>query len=72
LRIADAAKNNTLKSLFLIVAIKLLQAHKDHQKKICPTNRLFNSIKEHEQIFEYILSQKTALAATAMENHLKI
>ena len=71
LKIADAAKNKTMKSLLLIIVTRLLQIASEYKDDSC-AQKFDNAIKEHEQIFDHILYQDRALAGQAMKNHLKI
>ncbi len=69
LTIAEAGRNNVLKSLMLIITPDIV---KNFTKlDVCKDGRFYRSLEEHKVILDYIVNQKPELAAKAMEEHLQ-
>ncbi len=69
LKIAEAAKNNVLKSLMLVITPDIV---KNFTKlDVCKDGRFYRSLEEHKILLKHIVNQEPELAATAMKGHLK-
>ncbi|MDN5214894.1 FadR/GntR family transcriptional regulator [Fulvivirgaceae bacterium BMA12] len=69
LKIAEASENSVLKSLLLIIVPDLINYTKT--LKICADDRPIRSMKEHQEIFDEIVSGNSEGAGKAMRTHLK-
>ena len=73
LKIADAAKNTTLKSLILIITTKLLQHYNDNAQKI-RLYRIDNSnflLEKNQLVLDHIINQESYLATQIIKEHFK-
>lgn len=68
LKIAEAGKNNVLKSLMLIITPDLVSSF--NERKVCEDGRSYVALEEHKVIFQHISNQEPKLAMNAMEKHL--
>jgi len=68
LQIAEASKNAVLKSLMLIITPDIIKSF--NQLDICKDGRVYQSMKEHEEILGHIVDQNPEAAAAAMRHHL--
>jgi len=68
LKIAEASKNNVLKSLMLVITPDIITNFV--QLEICDDARVKKSVIEHREIMQYIRDKDPAGAKIAMENHL--
>jgi len=68
LNIAEASKNNVIKSLMLIVTPEIMQLYK--KLKVCSDGISFKSYEDHQRILEYIKNKDINASAEAMRNHL--
>lgn len=68
LQIAEASKNAVLKSLMLIITPDIIKSF--NQLDICKDGRVYQSMKEHEEILGHIVDQNSEAAAAAMRHHL--
>ncbi|MDP5169174.1 MAG: GntR family transcriptional regulator [Bacteroidia bacterium] len=68
LKIAEASKNNVLKSLMLIITPDIISSFTE--RKVCEDGRSFLALKEHKIIFEHIKNQEATLVIEAMKHHL--
>lgn len=68
LKIAEASKNSVLKSLMLIITPDIINSF--IQLDICKKARIYESVKEHQVIFDHIIGQRPDAAAEAMRLHL--
>ena len=69
LKIAEAGKNNVLKSLMLVITPDIV---KNFTKlDVCKDGRFYRSLEEHKILLEHIVNQEPELAAKAMDDHLK-
>lgn len=69
LKIAEASKNNVLKSLMMIITPDIVYSFT--QLEICKDGRFNRAMEEHKVILQHILDKNPDLAAKAMEEHLK-
>lgn len=69
LKIAEASKNNVLKSLMMIITPDIVYSYTELE--ICKDGRFYQAMEEHKIILQHILDKNPALAAKAMEEHLK-
>lgn len=69
LKIAEASKNNVLKSLMLIIAPDIV--HNYIKYKVCDEQKEFKAFKEHQKILEYIVKKDSEAASRMMQEHLK-
>lgn len=70
LKIAEASKNNVLKSLMLIITPDLVSSF--NERKVCEDGRSYVALEEHKVIFQHIKDQKPLLAKEAMRKHLGV
>lgn len=69
LKIAEAGRNNVLKSLMLVITPDIV---KNFTKlDVCKDGRFYRSLEEHKILLEHIVNQEPELAAKAMKAHLK-
>ncbi|PZX49825.1 GntR family transcriptional repressor for pyruvate dehydrogenase complex [Algoriphagus chordae] len=68
IKIAEASKNNVLKSLMLVVTPDILNHFTKHN--VCGGGKPFGALQEHKEILAHIIEQDGALAEKAMNNHL--
>jgi len=68
LKIAEASKNRVLKSLMLIITPDILKSYA--QLKVCNTDTVQKTIKEHQDILDFIVKQDVEGVKKAMKNHL--
>ncbi len=68
LKIAEASKNNVLKSLMLIITPDIVSSFTE--RRLCEDGRSYLALEEHKVIFEHIREQNPLKAIEAMENHL--
>lgn len=68
LKIAEASKNNVLKSLMLIITPDIINNF--IQLDICKDGRFYNALDEHKVILEHIIAQEPEKVATAIRVHL--
>jgi len=68
LKIAEASKNNVLKSLMMIITPDIVKNF--IQYKVCNARTNNQTIKEHQKIVDMISNQDTEGAVAAMETHL--
>lgn len=69
LRIAEASKNNVLKSLMLIITPDIISSFINLD--VCKDDRSIKATGEHQAIIEHLENQEAELAAEAMKLHLK-
>lgn len=69
LKIAEASKNNVLKSLMMIITPDIVYSFTELE--ICKDGRFNQAMEEHKVILQHILDKNPDLAAKAMEEHLK-
>lgn len=69
LKIAEASKNNVLKSLMMVIIPDIV--HSFTKLDVCKDGRFYQAMEEHKIILKHILDKKPELAAAAMEEHLK-
>lgn len=69
LKIAEASKNNVLKSLMLIITPDILKSY--IKLKVCTDNSILKTIREHHDIVQYIINRDAEGAQKAMKNHLR-
>lgn len=69
LKIAEASKNNVLKSLMLIITPDIV--HDFTLYKVCDEKTEFKAFYEHQQILENIINQDAEHASQLMKKHLK-
>ena len=69
LKIAEASKNNVLKSLMMIITPDIVYSYTELE--ICKDGRFYQAMEEHKIILKHILDKNPELAAKAMEEHLK-
>lgn len=67
-KIAEASKNNVLKSLMLVITPDIVHSFIRHD--ICKDERPFRALDEHQEIVQHIINQEPELAAQAMGAHL--
>ena len=68
IKIAEASKNNVLKSLLMIVTPDILIHFTKHN--ICGGGKPFGALVEHKEILSHIINQDPSRAEQAMINHL--
>lgn len=68
LKIAEASKNNVLKSLMLIITPDLVSSF--NERKLCEDGRSYVALEEHKTIFQHISDRSPLMAIEAMEKHL--
>lgn len=68
IKIAEASKNNVLKSLMMIITPDILKNYV--QLKACKPDSFNKAMTEHHIILQHIVNQEPKLAAEAMELHL--
>ena len=68
LKIAEASKNNVLKSLMMVITPDIV--HSFTQLDICKDGRFYRAMEEHKIILQHILDKNPDLAAKAMKEHL--
>ncbi|MEN0051608.1 MAG: FCD domain-containing protein, partial [Bacteroidota bacterium] len=69
LKISEASKNSVLKSLMLIITPDIINSF--IKLDVCKKQRIYESIKEHQIIFDHIIAKEPEKAANAMREHLK-
>jgi len=69
IKIAEAGKNNVLKSLMLIITPDIVKNFIDY--KVCDENNNKQTLIEHKKIMEMIINQNPEGAFKAMDDHLK-
>jgi len=69
IKIAEAGKNNVLKSLMLIITPDIVKNFIDF--KVCDENNNKQTLIEHKKIMEMIIDQNPEGAFQAMDDHLK-
>jgi len=69
LKIAEAGKNNVLKSLMMIITPDIINNFKKY--KVCDHSKDLKTNEEHREILDHIIDQNPEKASAAMENHLK-
>ena len=69
IKIAEAGKNNVLKSLMMIITPDIVGNY--IQRRVCDSTTLNKTLMEHQLILDHIIDQNADLAAEAMEHHLK-
>lgn len=69
LKIAEASKNNVLKSLMMIITPDIVYSYTELE--ICKDGRFYQAMEEHKIILQHILDKNPELAAKAMEEHLR-
>lgn len=69
IKIAEAGKNNVLKSLMMIITPDIVSNF--NKLKVCNDGNVYKSLEEHQTILEHIVNQDADRAAHAMELHLQ-
>lgn len=69
LKIAEAGKNDVLKSLMMVITPDILHNHAS--KDVCGDGRFYFSLKQHESILKAIKKQDPAKAEACMKEHLQ-
>ncbi len=69
LKIAEASKNNVLKSLMLIIIPDIINNF--IQLDVCKDGRFYTALDEHKVILDHIIAQDSEAAAKAMQDHLQ-
>lgn len=69
LKIAEASKNNVLKSLMLIITPDIVKNY--IRLKVCDDDIDFKALNEHKAIFQHIINGDGEKAAMAMKSHLR-
>jgi len=69
LKIAEASKNNVLKSLMMVITPDIVYSYTELE--ICKDGRFYQAMEEHKIILQHILDKNPDLAAKAMEEHLR-
>jgi len=69
IKIAEASKNNVLKSLMMIITPDIVSNFISY--KVCDDGNNAKTLAEHEIILEHIVNQNPEEASQAMLNHLK-
>jgi len=69
LKIAEASKNNVLKSLMLIITPDIV--HSFNSLKVCEDGRSLTSVEEHKGILQSIINQEPEKARKTVEQHLE-
>ena len=68
LKIAEASKNNVLKSLMMIITPDVVKSYIN--LKVCNEGKNQKTIQEHRDILNYIIEQDVEKASSSMELHL--
>lgn len=68
-KIAEASKNNVLKSLMMIITPDIV--HSFIELKVCDDDKNLKTINEHRSILEHIIDGNPNQASQAMELHLQ-
>lgn len=68
IKIAEASKNNVLKSLMLIITPDIVKNYV--QLKVCNENKNLKTIEEHKNILQCIIDKDVAKAQKYMKEHL--
>lgn len=68
IKIAEAARNNVLKSLMMIITPDIVNNYIN--LKVCEDQKLNKTILEHQAILDCIISQDAEAASDAMVSHL--
>ncbi|MFK7972780.1 MAG: FadR/GntR family transcriptional regulator [Bacteroidia bacterium] len=68
LKIAEASKNNVLKSLMLIITPDIVKSYV--KLKVCDSPVVQKTIQEHREILQYIIDKDVKGVEKAMRNHL--
>ena len=68
IKIAEASKNNVLKSLMIIITPDIIKSF--IHLNVCENGRSVNSIDEHQIILDAIIAQDPIAAEKAMKDHL--
>ena len=68
IKIAEASKNNVLKSLMMIITPDIVKNFKN--LKVCDEEKNQNTIEEHRLILNHIIDQNVDQASLAMQVHL--
>lgn len=69
IKIAEAGKNNVLKSLMMIITPDIVKNFR--QLKVCDDQKNKRTIEEHQLILNHIIDQNPIKASSAMESHLQ-
>lgn len=69
IKIAEASKNNVLKSLMMIITPDIVNNF--ITLKVCDDVQNQKTIEEHRDILDHIIDKNTEAASSAMEYHLK-
>lgn len=69
LKVVTAGKNDLLKSLFMKIIPELLELWRKNQDK--DSQKMFESLREHDRIIEHIISQNKEKAAEEMKLHIE-
>ena len=69
IKISEASKNSVLKSLMLIITPDIINSF--IKLDVCKKQRIYESIKEHQVIFDHIIAKEPDKAADAMREHLR-
>lgn len=69
LKIAEASKNNVLKSLMLIITPDIVKNNIKYN--VCNEQTEFKAFQEHQKILECIIKQDGEAASLMMQEHLK-
>ena len=68
IKIAEASKNNVLKSLMLIITPDIIDNFRT--LKVCDASNNFKTVEEHREILNHIINQDPDKASDAMGIHL--
>ena len=68
LQIAEASKNNVLKSLMLVISPDILRSY--IQSKDDDTETKFKALEQHQRILDFIVKRDSKAAAKMMKEHL--
>ena len=69
IKIAEASKNNVLKSLMMIITPDIVKNFIN--LKVCNDANNHKTIEEHREILDHIIDQNAEAASLSMEGHLK-
>lgn len=69
IKIAEASKNNVLKSLMMIITPEIVTNY--NRLKVCGTGEGIKALNEHKEILKQIVNQEPELASQSMEKHLQ-
>jgi len=69
IKIAEASRNNVLKSLMLIITPDVIKSF--NELNVCENDRALRTINEHRIIMEHIENKNELEAEMAMKDHLK-